>query len=160
MAEGALLDAEIARSAAQRRAMWERRELAAEITFARTPHVDTDVSLPLEAVEGFLAAMAARLPDLDPGAEDMCVAHLGDGNVHYTVFPSRADPALTDRLIAAVEDEVLARRGSFSAEHGVGLSKRASMARRKDPVALDVMRALKAALDPAGVLNPGKVLPD
>jgi len=160
MAEGALLDAEIARSAAQRRAMWERRELAAEITFARTPHVDTDVSLPLEAVEGFLAAMAARLPDLDPGAEDMCVAHLGDGNVHYTVFPSRADPALTDRLIAAVEDEVLARRGSFSAEHGVGLSKRASMARRKDPVALDVKRALKAALDPAGVLNPGKVLPD
>lgn len=158
--DGALIDAEVARTAAQRRAMWERRELAAEITFARRPHVDTDVALPLDAVEGFLTAMAARLPALDPEAEDMCVAHLGDGNVHYTVFPTRDDPALADRIVQAVEEEVLARRGSFSAEHGVGLSKRASMARRKDPVALEVMRALKAALDPAGVLNPGKVLPD
>lgn len=158
--DGALLDAEIARSAAQRRAMWERRELAAEITFARTPHVDTDVALPLDAVAGFLTAMTARLRDLDPGAEDMCVAHLGDGNVHYTAFPTTADPALADRIVEAVEDEVAARRGSFSAEHGVGLSKRASMARRKDPVALEVMRAVKTALDPAGVLNPGKVLPD
>jgi FAD/FMN-containing dehydrogenase len=160
LAEGTLQAAEIARSAAQRRAMWERRELAAEITFARRPHVDTDVALPLEAVEGFLAAMSARLRALDPAAEDMCVAHLGDGNVHYTAFPGRDDPDLADRIVAAVEDEVLARRGSFSAEHGVGLSKRASMARRKDPVALEVMRAVKAALDPAGVLNPGKVLPD
>ncbi len=88
------------------------------------------------------------------------MAHLGDGNVHYTVFPTRDDAALYDQVVEAVEDEVQALRGSFSAEHGVGLSKRASMARRKDPVALAVMRPVKVALDPDNRMNPGKILPD
>jgi FAD/FMN-containing dehydrogenase len=100
------------------------------------------------------------LPLLDPGAEDLCVAHLGDGNVHYTVFPTRDDAELYDRVVEAVEDEVQDLRGSFSAEHGVGLSKRASMARRKDPVALAVMAQIKAALDPDNRMNPGKIIPD
>ncbi len=160
MTEGAVLDAEIARSEAQRRAIWQRRELAAEVTFARKPAIDTDIALPLDRIETFLARMEARLPDLNPEAEVLCIAHLGDGNLHYTVFPTREDPALHDAVVQAVEDEVLALGGSFSAEHGVGLSKRPSMARRKDPVALDVMRAVKAALDPQNRLNPGKVLPD
>lgn len=160
MEAGMVLDAEIAQSETQRRAMWERRELAAEITFARTPAIDTDVAVPVDKVDVFLRRMAARLPLLDPGAEDLCVAHLGDGNVHYTVFPTRDDPALYDAVVEAVEDEVQALRGSFSAEHGVGLSKRASMARRKDPVALAVMRQVKAALDPENRMNPGKIIPD
>ena len=160
LTNGTVLDAEIAQTEAQRRAMWERRELAAEITFARSPAIDTDVALPLDRVAAFLDRMAARLPSLDPGAEPFCVAHLGDGNVHYTVFPTRDDPALHAAVVEAVEDEVAALHGSFSAEHGVGLSKRPSMARRKDPVALDVMRALKAALDPENRMNPGKILPD
>lgn len=155
-----VLHAEIAQSEGQRRAMWERRELAAEITFARKPAIDTDIALPLDKVETFLTRIAARLPALDPGAEDLCVAHLGDGNVHYTVFPSRDDPVLHDQVVEAVEDEVQALRGSFSAEHGVGLSKRTSMARRKDPVALAVMRSVKAALDPCNRMNPGKIIPD
>jgi FAD/FMN-containing dehydrogenase len=157
---GMVLDAEIAQNETQRRAMWERRELAAEVTFDRTPAFDTDIAVPVDKVDVFLQRMAARLPALDPGAEDICVAHLGDGNVHYTVFPTRDDPALYDLVVSAVEDEVEALRGSFSAEHGVGLSKRASMARRKDPVALDVMRSLKAALDPDNRMNPGKILPN
>jgi FAD/FMN-containing dehydrogenase len=156
---GLVADAVVARSGAQRRAFWQVRELAAEITFAVRPFVDTDIALPLDAVAGFLAAMTPRVQALAPGALDLAIAHLGDGNIHYTVFPGRDDPALYDAVVAAVEDEVAARGGSFSAEHGVGLSKRASMARRKDPVALDVMRAVKAALDPAGRMNPGKVLP-
>lgn len=160
MEEGRVLDAEIAQSQGQRRAMWERRELAAEITFARSPAIDTDIAVPLDKVDTFLARMAARLPDLDAGAEDLCVAHLGDGNVHYTVFPTRDDAALYDAVVEAVEDEVQALRGSFSAEHGVGLSKRASMARRKDPVALAVMRSVKQALDPENRMNPGKIIPD
>jgi FAD/FMN-containing dehydrogenase len=160
MEQGCVLDAEIGRSEAQRRAMWERRELAAEITFARGPAIDTDIAVPLDKVDVFLARMAQRLPGLDAGAEDICVAHLGDGNVHYTVYSTRDDPMLYDAVVAAVEDEVQALRGSFSAEHGVGLSKRASMARRKDPVALGVMRSIKAALDPDGRMNPGKVIPD
>ena len=87
------------------------------------------------------------------------MAHLGDGNLHYTALPTRDDPALHDAVVEAVEDIVADLGGSFSAEHGIGLSKRATMARRKDPVALDVMRAIKAALDPKNTLNPGKVLP-
>lgn len=160
MEEGMVLDAEIAQSEGQRRAMWERRELAAEVTFARKPAIDTDIALPLDKVELFLQRISARLSALDAGAEDMCVAHLGDGNVHYTVFPTRDDPALHDQVVEAVEDEVQALRGSFSAEHGVGLSKRPSMARRKDPVALSVMRSVKQALDPDNRMNPGKVIPD
>lgn len=87
------------------------------------------------------------------------MGHLGDGNLHYVVWPTRGDVALKETIREAVEDEVAALGGSFSAEHGIGLSKLSTMARRKDAVALDVMRAIKAALDPAGLMNPGKVLP-
>jgi FAD/FMN-containing dehydrogenase len=159
MDQGLVGDALVAQTEAQRRAMWQRRELAAEVTFARKPAIDTDVALPVDMVDTFLTRIHARLPALDPGAETLSVAHLGDGNVHFTVFPTRDDPALHDAVVNAVEDEVQSLRGSFSAERGVGLSKLASMTRRKDPVALDVMRAIKAALDPEGRMNPGKVIP-
>ena len=157
--EGTVIDAEIAQTEAQRRAMWQRRELAAEITFDRKPAIDTDVALPLDKVVTFLDLIHARLPDLDAGCETLSVAHLGDGNVHFTVFPTRDDSALYDAVVEAVEDVVQELGGSFSAEHGVGLSKLPSMARRKDPVALDVMRAIKATLDPDNRMNPGKILP-
>jgi FAD/FMN-containing dehydrogenase len=156
MDDGLVLDATVARSEAQRRRMWERREAAAEITFGTPPWVDTDVAVPLDAVQPFLDAVHARVGLLDPGAETLWVCHLGDGNLHFTVYPKAGETAA---ILTAIEDVVAELGGSFSAEHGVGLSKRATMARRKDPVALDVMRAVKAALDPAGVLNPGKVLP-
>jgi FAD/FMN-containing dehydrogenase len=159
LADGRLIDAEIAQTEAQRRAMWHRRELAAEITYARKPAIDTDISLPLDGIAAFLDQIHADLPRLNAGAETMAVAHLGDGNIHFTVFPTRDDPALADQVTNRIEDIVKALGGSFSAEHGVGLSKKPSMARQKDPVALDVMRAIKAALDPAGRMNPGKILP-
>lgn len=160
IAEGAVLDAEIAQNEAQRLAMWHRRELAAEITMARQPTIDTDIALPLHLVPDFFTRIEARLPALDPGCDTLSVAHLGDGNIHYTVFPTRDDPALYDAVIEAVEDVVQDLRGSFSAEHGVGLSKLATMKRRKDPVALAVMRAVKQAIDPMGRMNPGKVVPE
>jgi FAD/FMN-containing dehydrogenase len=160
MEEGMVLDAEVARTEAQRRAMWQRRELAAEITVARQPAIDTDICLPVDQVATFLDRIHARLPDLDTGAETLSVAHLGDGNIHFTVFGSNDSAELYDTVVEAVEDEVQALGGSFSAEHGVGLSKLPSMKRRKDPVALDVMRAVKAALDPDNRMNPGKVIPD
>lgn len=160
METGAILDAEIAQTEAQRRAMWQRRELAAEITVARQPTIDTDICLPLDKVATVLDRIHARLPALDAGAETLHIAHLGDGNIHFTVYPSRDDPALSDAVIEAVEDEVQALGGSFSAEHGVGLSKKPSMKRRKDPVALEVMRAVKRALDPDNRMNPGKIIPE
>ena len=158
--EGLILDAELANSEGQRRAMWERRELAAEVTFARKPAIDTDICLPVDLVSEFFDRIHKRLPDLDAGCETLSVAHLGDGNIHFTVFPTTESAALYDAVVEAVEDEVQALGGSFSAEHGVGLSKLPSMARRKDPVALDVMRAVKAALDPDNRMNPGKVIPE
>ena len=159
METGAILDAEIAQTEAQRRAMWQRRELAAEITVARQPTIDTDICLPLDKVAEVLDRIHARLPALDAGAETLHIAHLGDGNIHFTVYPTSDDAALSDAVIEAVEDEVQALGGSFSAEHGVGLSKKPSMKRRKDPVALDIMRAVKAAVDPGNRMNPGKIIP-
>jgi FAD/FMN-containing dehydrogenase len=158
MEQGAVIDAVIARSDSQRRRMWERREAAAEITLTQTL-VDTDVCVPLDRAADFLTEVQARLAVMDPAATDITVAHLGDGNLHYTVFPGRDDAAHQDAIREMIEEVVASLRGSFSAEHGIGLTKRPSMARRKDPVALDVMRSLKAALDPEGLLNPGKVLP-
>jgi FAD/FMN-containing dehydrogenase len=157
--EGLIQDAVIAQSEDQRRRMWARREAAAEITAGLSPAVDTDVCLPLDRVEAFLTEAQARLQRLDPGCRDLTVAHLGDGNLHFTVFPTRDESSLKDAVLETVEDVVAELGGSFSAEHGVGLSKLPSMTRRKDPVALEVMRAVKLALDPAGRMNPGKVIP-
>ena len=156
---GLITDAVVAQNEAQRRVMWARREAAAEITVGITPAVDTDVCLPLDKVAVFLDEVLRRLEAVDPGARSLTVAHLGDGNLHFTAFPTRDDARLKDRVMETVEDVVAELGGSFSAEHGVGLSKLNSMARRKDAVALDVMRAIKAALDPEGRMNPGKVIP-
>ncbi|MGX9356448.1 FAD-binding oxidoreductase [Roseobacteraceae bacterium S113] len=157
--DGMIDDAVVAQNENQRRAFWARREAAGEITFDGTPVVNTDIALPLDRVAEFMDAMEARLPSFEADAESFSVAHLGDGNVHYSVMLNREDAALKDRVVEAIEEEAVSRGGSFSAEHGVGLSKLSTMRRRKDAVSLDVMRAIKAALDPNGIMNPGKVLP-
>ncbi|PIE09837.1 MAG: FAD-binding oxidoreductase [Rhodobacterales bacterium] len=160
MEEGLLDDAVIAQNDQQRREIWARREAAGEVMFTRLPLVDTDIAVPLDKVATFLKEAPKRIRTVDPKVEDMSVAHLGDGNIHYTMYPSADDPALKDRLMETVEGVAQELGGTFSAEHGVGLSKLPSMRRRKDPVALDVMRAVKAAVDPKGILNPGKLVPE
>jgi FAD/FMN-containing dehydrogenase len=157
--EGAVLDAVIAQNESQRAQMWARRECAAQVMQAVQPSVDTDICLPLDQIEPFLQRIQPLVQALDPMGQSLTIAHLGDGNLHYSLYPSRDDAALYDSMVEAVEDVVQALGGSFSAEHGVGLMKLNSMARRKDPAALDVMRAIKAALDPMGLMNPGKVIP-
>jgi FAD/FMN-containing dehydrogenase len=160
MNSGAVLDAVVAQNETQRGAMWDRREAAAELTFWRKPIVDTDVALPLDLVGSFLEQANAKVVEADSGAEPFYIAHLGDGNVHYGVYPSSDDAALKDQIVEIIEDVVESLGGSFSAEHGVGLSKLNTMRRRKDPVALDMMRKIKGVLDPNGILNPGKLIPD
>ncbi|MCB1357306.1 MAG: FAD-binding oxidoreductase [Maritimibacter sp.] len=160
MEAGRVLDAVIARTEAQRREIWALREAAAEVQFATKPSVISDIALPLDRIPGFFDRVRAEIAVLDPEAWDIPVAHLGDGNIHFAVYPSRDAPDHLDRIMETVEEIVVDMGGSFSAEHGIGLSKKPSMARRKDPVALAVMRAIKAALDPQGIMNPGKVLPD
>lgn len=157
--DGTVLDAVIAQNETQRRAIWKRREDAGEVAFFGGVFVNTDVALPLDQIATFEANLTPRIKAIDPDAHEVIVAHLGDGNIHHTTYVSRNDPKVMDALVEAVEDVVQELGGSFSAEHGIGVSKLETMKRRKDPVALDAMRAIKAALDPKGILNPGKVIP-
>lgn len=154
-----LVDAVIAQNEAQREEMWARREAAAEVTTQPVPMAMCDIALPLDQLQNFFDRIAVRLAELDAGAWDTCVSHLGDGNIHYCAYFSRDDEVLATQLKAEVDAIVAEMRGSFSAEHGIGLYKLGSMERHKDKVALDVMRAIKGALDPKGILNPGKMIP-
>ena len=153
-------DAVIAQNESQRRSMWARREAAAEITVGFPGAVDTDVAVPLESVPSFLKQITSRVQKIDPDGQEFYLSHLGDGNLHYTFYPSDTSGRFKEPITEAIEDVVLGLQGSFSAEHGIGLSKRNSMARRKDPVALGMMRAVKTALDPKNLMNPGKVYPE
>ena len=160
MEDGQILDAVVAKSDAQRKEMWARREEAAEITLTTPTLVDSDVCVPVDKVDTFLKRITKRVQQLDPGAEELTVSHLGDGNLHYTVFPTHDDAAHRDLIRQQVEQVTAELGGSFSAEHGIGLTKLPSMTRNKDAVSLDVMRAIKSALDPKGIMNPGKVVPE
>jgi FAD/FMN-containing dehydrogenase len=157
--EGLIDDAVVARTEAQRKEMWARREAASEIAGLKPVRVTNDVAVPLDLVETFLARADATLQRVDPGATTSVVAHLGDGNVHYTVWPVTTTEAGKEAIVEAIEDIVIDLGGSFSAEHGIGTIKLGSMARRKDPAALAAMHAIKRALDPNGIMNPGKLLP-
>lgn len=157
--EGALKDAVVAQNEAERREMWARREAAAEVQMHHTPLLVNDIALPLDKVSTFLTQAEQTLSRFDAILESKTVAHLGDGNIHYVQW---LKPELVDQknaIMETVEDLVLELGGSFSAEHGIGVSKLPSMERRKDKVALAAMHAIKAALDPQGIMNPGKLLP-
>ncbi|NOX74186.1 MAG: FAD-binding oxidoreductase [Alphaproteobacteria bacterium] len=164
MDSGAVLDATIAQNEAQRAEMWRQREIAFEVANHLGVPITTDVSVPLDKVGEFLNRANVRLADIAPDAELIEIAHLGDGNLHYSMWvdPENRKPAskeMQTAIYTMVEDVVEELGGSFSAEHGIGISKRGSMARRKDKGALSVMRAIKNALDPDNIMNPGKVLP-
>ncbi|MBY6092841.1 FAD-binding oxidoreductase [Maritimibacter alkaliphilus] len=159
MEAGHVGDAVIAANESQRRGLWAMREAAAEMATSYGPVVVLDVAVPLDRVEEFLARADVARRALDPTSRTSIVAHLGDGNVHYSVIGGEMDKKELDAVTEAVEEIVLDLGGSFSAEHGIGTFKLSSMARRKDAAALMAMRAIKAALDPANILNPGKLLP-
>lgn len=156
---GAVLDAVVAKSDSQRTEMWARREAAAEVSRLREPIVDNDIAVPLDRMQTLLERTKARARALDPDIDFLNVAHLGDGNLHFAAWPSTHDEEVHRAIGRAVEEETISLGGSFSAEHGIGLSKKPAMARYKDPVAIEVMRQIKQALDPNGIMNPGKVVP-
>jgi FAD/FMN-containing dehydrogenase len=158
--EGLILDAVVAQSEAQRAEIWARREASAQILRVRKPVVENDIAVATDRMEELIARIQSVSQEIDPNIENTGVAHLGDGNLHYVGWPSRDDPALCRAVQEAVEREVIALGGSFSAEHGIGLSKLPAMAAHKDKAALAMMRAIKVAVDPNGIMNPGKLIPD
>ncbi len=156
---GEVKEAVIAQNETQRQGIWACREAAGEIIFDGTPSVVADICLPLDKITSFLTIVRKRLSQIEDNMEEITVAHLGDGNLHFAVYPKRDAPGHHSTIQAEIDAVTVEHGGSISAEHGIGQSKRLTLKRHKDPVALKVMSAVKQALDPEGRLNPGKVIP-
>jgi len=159
---GLVRDGVIAASEQQRQSLWRIRESIPEANRLIGSVSSHDISLPLSAVPDFIRAADAALAAMGDFRVN-CFGHLGDGNLHYNVFPapgrSRKDHEHErDAIKACVHDLVHAMGGSVSAEHGVGRLKVPDLEKYGDPGKLAAMRAIKAALDPLGILNPGAVL--
>jgi len=163
--DGVLRDAAIASSAGERDALWRLRETIPEAQGREGASLKHDVSVEPAKLPDFIEAGRALLGRLAPGARLVAYGHLGDGNLHYNLSePAGGDggvlAARSEEIRRAVHDLVSAHGGSISAEHGIGLSKVGELERYEDPAALDLMRAIKRAIDPDNLMNPGKVLRD
>jgi FAD/FMN-containing dehydrogenase len=165
MERGQVLEAAFAESIAQREALWRLRESVPEAQRHEGASIKHDVSVPVAALPAFLAQAADAVARAAPTARLVAYGHVGDGNLHFNLSEPadggdrQSFLALRDAIGEAVYACVSEFRGSISAEHGIGQLKRDLLARHKDPVALATMRSIKQALDPRGILNPGKVLP-
>ena len=160
---GLVNDAAIAANVAQSKALWHLRESIPLAEAELGKSVKHDVSIPISAIAGFVHQTNALLQARFPGVRHVIFGHLGDGNLHYNVAnaPGQTEAellALQSDIYGVVHDSVHAHAGSISAEHGVGQLKRDELPRYKSPVELALMRRIKRALDPQGLMNPGKVL--
>jgi FAD/FMN-containing dehydrogenase len=163
MEAGEVDDAVLATSLEHAKTFWRIRETIPEAQRIDGASIKHDISVPVARVPRFLSEADAAVTSLVPGARILGFGHVGDGNIHYNVFPPKgADEtaflARWHEISETVHEVVTRHGGSVSAEHGVGQLKRDVIARLKDPVALDLMRALKRTLDPKNILNPGKVI--
>ena len=160
-----VLDATIAASEAQAEALWALRESISEAEKIDGPSLKHDISVPVTEMPAFLVRERLRMEARFPGSRIIAFGHLGDGNIHFNLLP----PADADRAAwidqhgaaasAMVHDLVAAASGSLSAEHGIGQAKLAEFVRLTDPVRLNALRSIKSALDPLGIMNPGKLVP-
>ncbi|HEV2430761.1 MAG TPA: FAD-linked oxidase C-terminal domain-containing protein, partial [Burkholderiales bacterium] len=147
-------DAVLAQSGEQARSLWRIRETIPEAQFTNVKH---DVSVPVSKIPEFIELAGNALAAAFSDVQVFCFGHVGDGNLHYNVGPER----LVDRREAVnriVYDTVARLGGSISAEHGLGQLKRDEVRAHKAPLEIELMRAIKATLDPKGLMNPGKVL--
>jgi FAD/FMN-containing dehydrogenase len=163
--DGLVEDAVIAASETQAEALWSLRESISEAERIDGPSLKHDISVPVPAMPAFLDDEQGVVERRFPGCRIIAFGHLGDGNIHFNILP----PEGTERdgwidahgaeISAFVHDLVAARGGSLSAEHGIGQAKLAEFARLADPTRLAAMTAIKNALDPLGLMNPGKLVP-
>ncbi len=163
LAAGEAGDATIAATLAQGLALWRIREELPEAERRDGVAVHHDIAVAVAAAPGFAMDAGAAIEAEFPGARVLAFGHLGDGNLHFNVRAPAADgPAFLaahgKAITARVYDLVAAAGGSISAEHGIGVLKRAELARLGDPAKLAAIRAIKAALDPLGIMNPGKMV--
>lgn len=163
--DGLVEDAVVAQSLDQAKAFWAIRHGMSEAQRPEGGSIKHDISVPVASVADFLDEAIAAVIDLVPGCRPLPFGHLGDGNIHFNVSqPVGADRAgflaHWDTMNDLVHGIVTRYGGSISAEHGIGQSKRDLLPGVKDPVALALMQTLKQAIDPNGIMNPGKVLPD
>ena len=162
--EGLVDDAVLAGSEAQANALWRLRETVPSAERAHGPAVQHDISVPVDRMPDFVDATVAEVESVFPGVRAVAFGHLGDGNVHFhALAPAGVEPSdwyggAGKQISALIHDRVVAWNGSISAEHGIGQLKRDELARLGDPASLALMQRVKAALDPQGILNPGKLV--
>lgn len=162
---GLLDDAVLAANETQAETFWTLRDSISEGERARGPAMQHDISVPVEKMPEFILAGTEAIESEFPGTKGAAFGHLGDGNVHFHILaPGGAEPGIwedTDgkRISMRMHDLVTQWGGSISAEHGIGQMKVEELGRLGDPVALSMMRTIKRALDPHGLLNPGKLVP-
>ncbi|WP_105426113.1 FAD-binding oxidoreductase [Neorhizobium tomejilense] len=164
---GLIRDAVIASSVAQQKALWHMRESMSDAQKPEGGSIKHDVSVPVSEIPSFMAEAEQAVLSAMPGARVCAFGHLGDGNIHYNISqPTSADMAADKaafigrwrEINAIVHGIVLAAGGSISAEHGIGQLKRDELAHIRSPIEMDLMRRIKQAFDPAGIMNPGKVV--
>ncbi len=170
MDAGWVADAALSATLAQFEALWALRENISEAQGAEGPTIKHDIALPISRIPEFIARTDAAVAAAFPQVRQVSFGHLGDGNLHYNASPAAAGPldaaaraaflALEGPLNQLVHDAVHAFGGSISAEHGLGVLRRDESARYKAPLELRLMHRIKAALDPAGLMNPAKLLPE
>jgi len=163
LAAGIVADAALASTLSHRALMWKMREAMSECQTREAASIKHDVAVPVAAIPALIDNAIAAVVDKVPGIRPFAFGHIGDGNIHFDFLkPLEMDDAtfagLEESVHEAVYEVVAALGGSVSAEHGIGQMKVALLEAVKDPVALEMMRAVKAALDPNNTLNPGKVL--
>jgi FAD/FMN-containing dehydrogenase len=161
--DGIATDAAVAATVAQSLGLWHIREHIPLAQAADGKNIKHDISLPVSSIAAFIDHTEPLLQQAFPGCRLVCFGHLGDGNLHFNVAPPPGIPneaflVHQEAVNRVVHDAVHAFSGSISAEHGIGALKRDELARYKSPVELGMMRAVKAALDPLGIMNPGKIL--
>jgi FAD/FMN-containing dehydrogenase len=160
---GLVLDGAVAESLEQAKTFWRLREMIGEVQRHEGGSIKHDISVPVASIPAFIAEANRAVTALVPGARPLPFGHVGDGNIHYNITqPTGADKAAfmarEDEVQDLVFSIVLKYGGSISAEHGIGIAKRARLPLVKDRTAIELMRAIKQTLDPNGILNPGKVL--
>lgn len=161
--DGLVTDAAIAESVAQSQALWHLRESIPLAEAELGKSIKHDVSIPISRIAEFVEVTNIALQKKFPGVQNIVFGHLGDGNLHYNVARSEDQTeqqllALQDQVYELVHDSVHAFKGSISAEHGIGQLKSRELPRYKSAVEMALMSSIKQALDPKGLLNPGKVL--